>query len=210
MTTFFSASRLGLFNMPVGDAVELSEEVAAALTAELVAGKVLSVDVEGNPIAVDAPYVPTPEETLLAMPIAERLVARISQLNRDYDQAAGVLSVDYPEAETKTWTLQVTEARTYQAWIDGGRVGEAPATPFLTDLNDGRVAAGVGDGFEDLVTRVLYNDSIYSPAMAAFTSYRHGIEKQLNVAAEALDDATFNAITWSFAQPQAPAEEPVA
>lgn len=210
MTTYFSASRLGLFNMPVGDAVELSEEVAAALSAELAVGKVLSADADGNPIAIEPPYVPTPEEDLLAMPIDQRLTVRMGRLNADYDQATGVLSTDYPEAETKTWTLQVTEARSYQAWIDGGRVGTAPTTPFLTELNEGRVAAGVGDGFEDLVTRVLYNDSIYSPAIAAFTAYRHGIEKQLRAAAEALDDATFNAITWTFAQPEAPAEEPVA
>jgi len=204
MTTFFSASRLGLFNMPVGDAVELSEEVAAALTAELVAGKVLSVDAEGNPIAVEAPQAPSYEEIFLSKPIAERLAIQLGRLNADYDQAVAVLNSDYPTAETHTWTLQVTEAREYQAWIDGGRVGDAPATPFLAELNEGRVAANVGEGFEDLVSRVLANDAVYSPALAAFTAYRHGIEKQLRTAEVVGDDAAFNAISWTFAQPEAP------
>lgn len=117
---------------------------------------------------------------------------------------------DYPEAETKTWTLQVTEARSYQAWLDAGSVGEAPATPFLTELNEGRVAAGVGEGLEDLVSRVLANDAVYSPAVAGFTAYRHGIEKQLRTAEALGDDAAFNAISWIFVQPEAPVEEPVA
>lgn len=204
MTTFFSASRLGLFNMPVGDAVELSEEVAAALTAELVAGKVLSVDAEGNPIAVEAPQAPSYEEIFLSKPIAERLAIQLGRLNADYDQAVAVLNSDYPTAETHTWALQVTEAREYQAWIDGGRVGDAPTTPFLAELNEGRVAANVGEGFEDLVSRVLANDAVYSPALAAFTAYRHGIEKQLRTAEVVGDDAAFNAISWTFAQPEAP------
>jgi hypothetical protein len=205
MNTYFSPSRKGLFNLPVGDdSVLLTEEVAAALMTDLSAGKLLDVDGEGNPITVDAPYVPTPEEEYLAKPLAERLTIQIARLNADYDAAASILSADYPEAETKTWTLQVTEARSYQAWLDAGSVGEAPATPFLTELNEGRVAAGVGEGFEDLVARILHKDSIYSPAMAAFTSYRHGIEKRLHDAVSVNDEAGFNAITWSFVQPQAP------
>lgn len=206
MNTYFSPSRKGLFNLPVGDdAVLLTEEVAAALMIELAAGKMLDADAEGNPIAVDAPHIPTPEEEYLAKPLAERLTIQLGRLNADYDQAVTVLNSDYPAAETHTWTLQVTEARAYQAWIDGGRVGDAPATPFLAELNEGRVAANVGDGFEDLVSRVLANDAVYSPALAAFTAYRHGIEKQLRTAAELGDDAAFNAISWTFAQPEAPA-----
>lgn len=204
MTTYFSASRKGLFNMPVGDAVELSDEVAQALIAELSAGKVLDADAEGNPIAVEAPQAPSYEEIFLSKPIAERLAIQLGRLNADYDQAVAVLNSDYPAAETHTWTLQVTEAREYQAWIDGGRVGDAPATPFLAELNEGRVAANVGEGFEDLVSRVLANDAVYSPALAAFTAYRHGIEKQLRTAEVVGDDAAFNAISWTFAQPEAP------
>jgi len=206
MTTYFSASRKGLFNMPVGDAVELSDEVAEALMAELSSGKILEADAEGNPVAVDAPYVPTPEEQMLARPLAERLVIRLGRLNADYDSAVTILNKDYPTAETHTWTLQVTEAREYQAWIDGGRVGDEPNVPFIKELNDKRTLAGVGDGFEDLVTRILANDSVYSPALAGFTAYRHGIEKQLRVAEAMGDDASFNAITWTFVQPGAPAE----
>lgn len=205
MNTYFSPSRKGLFNLPVGDdAVLLTEEVAAALMTELAAGKVLDADAEGNPIAVDAPHIPTPEEEYLAKPLAERLTIQLGRLNADYDQAVAVLNADYPAAETHTWTLQVTEARAYQAWIDGGRVGDAPATPFLVELNEGRVAANVGDGFEDLVSRVLANDAVYSPALTGFTAYRHGIKKQLRTAAELGDDVAFNAISWTFVQPEAP------
>lgn len=205
MNTYFSPSRKGLFNLPVGDdAVLLTEEVAAALMIELAAGKMLDADAEGNPIAVDAPHIPTPEEEYLAKPLAERLTIQLGRLNADYDQAVAVLNSDYPAAETHTWTLQVTEARAYQAWIDGGRVGDAPATPFLVELNEGRVTANVGDGLEDLVSRILANDAVYSPALAGFTAYRHGIEKQLRTAAELGDDVAFNAISWTFAQPEAP------
>jgi len=205
MNTYFSPSRKGLFNLPVGDdAVLLTEEVATALMIELAAGKVLDADAEGNPIAVEAPHIPTPEEEYLAKPLAERLTIQLGRLNADYDQAVAVLNVDYPAAETHTWTLQVTEARAYQAWIDGGRVGDAPEVPFLVELNEGRVAANVGDGLEDLVSRILANDAVYSPALAGFTAYRHGIEKQLRTAAELGDDVAFNAISWTFAQPEAP------
>lgn len=205
MKTYFSPSRKGLFNLPVGeDSVLLTEEVAAALMADLSAGKLLDVDGEGNPITVDAPYVPTPEEEYLAKPLTERLTIQLGRLNADYDQAVAVLNVDYPAAETHTWTLQVTEARAYQAWIDGGRVGDAPEVPFLVELNEGRVAAGVGDGLEDLVSRILANDAVYSPALAGFTAYRHGIEKQLRTAEAMGDDVAFNAISWTFAQPVAP------
>ena len=72
MKTYFSPSRKGLFNLPVGDdAVLLTEEVAAALMIELAAGKVLDADAEGNPITVEAPHIPTPEEEYLAKPLAE-------------------------------------------------------------------------------------------------------------------------------------------
>lgn len=206
MKTYFSPSRKGLFNLPVGDdSVLLTEEVAAALMVELKAGKVLEADAEGNPIAVEAPKVPSYEEIYLSKPIAERLTIQLGRLNADYDQAVAVLNVDYPAAETHTWTLQVTEARAYQAWIDGGRVGDAPEVPFLVELNEGRVAANVGDGFEDLISRILANDAVYSPALAGFTAYRHGIEKQLRTAEAMGDDVAFNAISWTFAQPEAPA-----
>ena len=71
-------------------------------------------------------------------------------------------------------------------------------------LNEGRVAAGVGGGLEDLVSRILANDAVYSPALAGFTAYRHGIEKQLRTAEAMGDDVAFNAISWTFAQPVAP------
>ena len=91
MNTYFSPSRKGLFNLPVGDdAVLLTEEVAAALMVELAAGKVLDADAEGNPIAVEAPHIPTPEEEYLAKPLAERLVIQLGRLNADYDQAVAV------------------------------------------------------------------------------------------------------------------------
>ena len=72
------------------------------------------------------------------------------------------------------------------------------------ELNEGRVAANVGDGLEDLVSRILANDAVYSPALAGFTAYRHGIEKQLRTAEAMGDDVAFNAISWTFVQPVAP------
>lgn len=202
MKTYFSPSRKGLFNIPVGDdCILLSEETANTLLAAMAEGKLLDADNEGNPITVDAPRVPTQEEQYLALPIAERLTVQLGKLNRDYDEVVAMLSRDYPTSEIQTWTIQVTEARAYKQWADAGRSGDAPATPFLTQLNAGRVEAGVGEGFDDLVDRILANDAVYSPVIAGYTAYRHGIEKQLTEAAYLEDEDGFNAITWVFPLP---------
>lgn len=201
MKTYFSPSRKGLFNLPVGDdSVELDEVVVQAIHEQLAEGRLLEADAEGNPITVEAPAreVFDPEADYRARPITERLNIRLNRLNHDYDEGVAVLNRGYPRYETQTWTLQVTEAREYQKWIDGGRQGDAPEVPFLTLLDDGRTAQGVGDGLEDLVMRVLINDSDYSPALATFTALRHSTEKQLITAAEAEDDVAFEAVSWNF------------
>lgn len=200
MNTYFSPSRKGLFNLPVGDAVLLDDLLAESIRAAMTEGQVLDVDAEGNPITVPAPApeVYDPEAAYRALPIAERLAVRLNRLNEDYDQAVNVLNSAYPNSETHTWTLQVTEARDYQKWINEGSQGTAPETPFLTKLNAGRTAKGVGEGMEDLVARVLANDSIYSPILADFTSTRHGAEKELTEAAAVQNDELFEAVTWNF------------
>lgn len=121
--------------------------------------------------------------------------ARLAALNEEYTGAMAALRASYPEPETLTWSLQLTEAKAFKAWADGGRQGDKPETPFLSALSAGRDAAGVGDGFEDLVARVLKNDAIYTPAVAKLTALRHAAEIEIQTAPnlEALA-----AVTWSF------------
>lgn len=120
---------------------------------------------------------------------------RLAQLGADYEAAITSLRADYPASETLTWNLQLTEARAYQAWLDGGKEGAAPAIPFLSALSAGRDAAGVGDGLEDLVSRVIANDALYTPAVAKLTALRHAADLEVQTAP---NTEALAAVTWSF------------
>lgn len=123
---------------------------------------------------------------------------RMSQLNSDYENAVAKLHDTYPASETETWTTQRDEAYLYRKWKDAGSEGEQPQTPFLTALSTARDASGIGEGYDDLVNKVISNDSLYSPAIAYATGIRHGAEYKLTVAYTGSDVEALAAVTWTF------------
>lgn len=202
MEMFFTPSRKSLSNLALSeDSVLLQADKVEEILNGLSNGKILDADIEGNPVLKDAVQKKTQEEVFADLTLNNRLAIQLNRLNADYDKAVAFLNADYPEAETHTWTLQVSEARAYQNWIVSGRMGKKPPAPFLECLVEGRNAAGVEGDLADLVGRVLHNDGVYSPALAGFTAYRHGIEKQLKTAVHLADEEAFNAIEWYFEQP---------
>ena len=202
MNTYFTPSRKGLSNIPLAeDSVLLTPEEAATIIAALAEGKVLGVDLEGKFTLEYAPYKPTADEEFSQLPIATKVAIKLGRLNADYDVAVAILNSGYPTSETHTWTLQVSEARIYMDWLNSDRKEKEPRVHFLNQLHQGREAAGIDGDLEDLVQKVLYNDSVYSPALASFTAYRHGMEKAIRTAAYLADEATLDAITWEFEQP---------
>jgi len=129
---------------------------------------------------------------------------RLANLNQDYEGAMAALRASYPESETKTWTIQREEAYAYSRWkqqveANGAEAaGPAPETPFITALSAGRDAAGTGAGFDDLVSRIIANDKLYTPAVAKVTSIRHGAEARLLAAFAEKSLASLEAVTWTF------------
>jgi hypothetical protein len=202
MEMFFTPSRKSLSNVALSeDSVLLEADKVEEIMAGLSSGKLLDTDIDGNPVLKDPSLTKSNEEVFSELPLKNRLAILLTRLNKDYDKTVAILNSGYPEAETQTWTLQVSEARVYQSWIKSGRMGKKPSVPFLERLVEGRIAAGVEGDLADLVGRVLHNDGIYSPALAGFTAYRHGIEKQLKTAVHLADEKAFNVIEWHFKQP---------
>lgn len=190
---YFSAAKLAFINLPDfwPDLIEVSDAVHNQILDEMSGGAVLSVDENGLPITI-----PAPSEPELSL---EQLVSnKCFRLNSEYEEAVTQLRDTYPFAETTTWPVQIDEAKAYDAWRKAGREGTAPLTPFLSDLTAARTAQGVGDGLEDLINRVLANDSIYSPAISYLTATRHAAEKALLMAKSLNSMETVKSIMWSF------------
>jgi len=191
---FFSASQKAFASTPVWeDCVEVSDEVHNQLLDQLSTnpGSSLGADENGQPIFVPAPTPAAPTKS-------EAFRGQIQRLNMDYEMAVSQLRDTYPQAETSTWPVQLAEAKSYQDWVTGGSVGDAPLTPFLSDLSAARDAVGVGNGLADLVSRILNNDAIYSPAIASLTARRHKAEQDLYLALEAGEVEDILDVTWDF------------
>ncbi|WP_277810693.1 hypothetical protein [Chromohalobacter canadensis] len=132
----------------------------------------------------------TPEER------AERLeqakAEALRDLNAAYTATVQPLVRSYPETEQQTWLAQEDEAQAYQAWIDGGRTGDAPATPKLDRILAGRNGADGTETIEELVGKVLRNAEAFAQALDLM-GVRHRSERLIN-AAETVDDV--RAVTW--------------
>lgn len=134
-----------------------------------------------------------PEET-----VAQAHAEMMMLLTADFTAAVKKLEGTYPPKETDTWTVQLTEAKAYDAWRQAGRVGDEPEIPFLRQMSEERTAFGVGAGLEDLVDRVLRNNDYYSPNMAKTVARRHAGEQALYIALQSGDAKTVRAVKWSF------------
>lgn len=189
---FFSPSALGFFDSSVSeDCREVSNEVHNSVMDLVAQGKILSADENGNPITLDPP--PPPELTP-----GEKIAAHIKKLNEEYEYAFAQVRSTYPLSEASTWPVQIKEALEYDKWRTEGRVGDAPLTPFLTDLTAKRDARGVGAGLEDLVDRVLANNSIFQPAITELTARRHEAEQAIWVHYQGGSLENALAVTWDF------------
>lgn len=176
------------------DCVQLSSERFQTLLAARRQGKIIIVDVDtGEVIATDPPPVEIPPESLEMV-----FHRRMNDLGSEYEVAFSAIRSTYPAAESTTWDRQATEAELYHAWVEGGRVGTAPPTPFIDDLNTYRTKYGVGSGKDDLVERILNNSAAFRPAIANITAARHAAEKALNAAFIAQDMTALKAVGWNL------------
>ncbi|WFF40383.1 hypothetical protein EVC62_02085 [Salinicola endophyticus] len=127
---------------------------------------------------------------------AERLAnakaTALRRLNQGYEAAAGPLIRDYPESERLSWTQQQNEATAYQAWIDSGSEGDAPATPALSAILAGRNGADGTETLADLVAAVLRNAEAFI-AWQTFTGTRQRGEWAIQQA-ETPEEA--RVVTW--------------
>lgn len=135
--------------------------------------------------------------TWKAAPTAAELLerakdAKLAEINAAYTAAMEPLLKTYPEVETKGWDAQRSEAQAYQAWLDAGSSGSAPATPVLDKILSGRNGVDGAEPLAELVGKVLTNAQAFIDAQE-MTGYRHRLEKQIT---DATSTAEVEAITW--------------
>lgn len=125
--------------------------------------------------------------------LAEAQSRALDRLNEDYEEQARPLTRTYPDAERLSWGQQNEEAVAYQAWLDDGSPGEAPATPALDAILEGRNGADGSETLSDLVEAVLIRAETFV-AWQSMTGKRQRGER-LILAAKAPEEA--EAVTWA-------------
>lgn len=191
---YYSPSRKALFAEPFGDdSVEISAQLHDALLAKLNQGYTLESGENGQPVAV-APPEPEP----VVETVDQVFQNRLATMNHDYEIAGKALRGSYPTTETSTWPQQIDQARAYDLWRKAGREGEPPEMEFVNDLSARRTIHQVGNGLDDLVDRILANNTVYSPAIAELTARRHAGEQALRVAQYYQSIEQLKAVTWNF------------
>lgn len=131
---------------------------------------------------------PFDEEAHLAQAKASALAA----LNADYEAAANPLIRDYPATERLSWAQQLSEAEAYQAWVDAGEQGDAPATPTLSAILSGRNGSDGTETLADLAAAVINRAAAFIQ-WQQYTGLRQRGEWAIQ-AAETPDEA--RAVTW--------------
>lgn len=81
-----------------------------------------------------------------------------------------------------------SEAKAYKAWTDGGSIGNAPDTPYLT-----AEAAATNQTIAALVATVLANSAAWRPLSAQIEAKRAGLKATIDAAQTAAD---LRAIEW--------------
>lgn len=116
---------------------------------------------------------------------ASRLVETKRMLKRRADKWAEEERAKYV---TTIWGQEVVyvdkenEAKAYKAWVDGGSVGDAPYTPYIT-----AEAAATNQTINDLVTTVLANSAAWRPLSAQIEAKRAGLKSAIDAAQTATD-----------------------
>lgn len=112
--------------------------------------------------------------------------SKILQINQAYAQAMAPLAKEYPEEERWSWGKQEQEANNYMAWVALGRKGDAPATPVLDLLLEGRNADGGEETVEELSGRIQNNVQMMIQTQR-YTGHRQRLEKQVKAATSVAD-----------------------
>jgi predicted nucleic acid-binding protein len=136
---------------------------------------------EGNHLAAFSGH---PDTRTLSDAKADQL----AKINDAYQaQMAATLS-KYPEAETITFDKQDREARAYQAWVDNGETGAAPATPLVSNMAEGRQMAK-----EELVPRIIAKANAFTTESGHATGKRQYLEDRIS-SATTVDEVI--AVNW--------------
>lgn len=85
----------------------------------------------------------------------------IGDINQAYTDELTPLVEEYPEIETKTWSIQNKEATDYLNWVASGS-GDKPATPLLDNILIGRNEDGGVETLQQLCEAVLINAQSFS------------------------------------------------
>lgn len=109
---------------------------------------------------------------------------KVAQINQAYAQVMAPLAKEYPEEERWSWGKQEQEANNYMDWVRLGRKGDAPATPVLDLLLEGRNADGAEESVEELSVRIQNNVQMMIQTQV-YTGHRQRLEKQVKAATTA-------------------------
>lgn len=135
-------------------------------------GGILKVAEDGSPYIVNRPPVKISLEEILSN--------QLHELTTRYEEVCDHIRGTYPSTETGTWPVQLSEAIAYKQWVANGSIPEdKPVFILIEALSNERDLRGVGDGLEDLSTRIINNALFYNEAIAKATAIRHALEKQI-------------------------------
>ncbi|OLO05295.1 hypothetical protein [Salinicola socius] len=126
----------------------------------------------------------------------------LESLNADYEAGAKPLLREYPAIERLSWTQQQNEATAYQAWLDAGSEGDAPATPALSAILKGRNGSDGAETLTELVAAVLRNAESFIQ-WQEYTGLRQRGEWMIQ-GAETDEEA--QAVTWESLTDEEPTE----
>jgi hypothetical protein len=125
--------------------------------------------------------------------LPDRQQQALQQINWHYQQLAEQQIGQYPDFEIQTWQDQEREAITYQAWLNAGSTGTAPATPTLIGIVTAR-----GIDLTDLVTRVIANATAWRQLAPALAGQRQALADQVMAATTVEEvDAVIDAMLQS-------------
>lgn len=113
---------------------------------------------------------------------------KMAEINSAYQADMDQILDKYPNAETLTFDKQDREARDWQAWVDGGSQGDAPATPLISNLAEGRQMPK-----EELVSRIIAKSDAWLQMSGHATGKRQYLEDRVMAA---MTPEELEAINW--------------
>lgn len=102
--------------------------------------------------------------------LEQRRADKLQEINAAYEAQLNAILQDYPEAETKTWDKQESEAR---AWM----ADNTASTPLLSEITNAR-----GMSLAELVPRVIAKADAWIHLSGAATGKRQALEETIDAA----------------------------